>query len=222
MSQGEKSALWNELKAAGVSFEKHYREYSTEELQAAVNRLHEDPDYVPPARPVETKNEAAPQHAAEHAYREGYDETVIRVDEQGREWYREEVRKPAFPKPRARRRLTYLDSGSKTEQVVNGKYVETVEVAGDQSVTREVKITMPSFQVGIYKDPRLPFRVHVYNDNRGFDLFEVRKYYGGADLVPREIKSVYVGNDLCYDIVSTRRAIEQEYLRLQQGKGLIR
>ena len=228
MSQGDKSQLWNELKAAGVKFEHHYREYSTEELQAAVDWLREDPGYVPPQErepepariqvpQVHTK--VATQHAAEDAYKEGYDETPLRTDPDGKVWYRDEVLKPAFPKPRARRRITYVDPGSKTQTVQNGKYVETVEVAGDEKQTREVKITMPSYQVGIYKDPRLPFRVHIYNGNRGFDLFEVRKYYGGADLVPREIKTLYVGNDLCYDIVSTRRAIEQEFMRLQQQRG---
>jgi hypothetical protein len=42
-------------------------------------------------------------------------------------------------------------------------------------------------------------------------LFEVRDFYGGADLVPEDIKTVYVGQSLCYDIRTTRRAIEAEY-----------
>jgi hypothetical protein len=57
--------------------------------------------------------------------------------------------------------------------------------------------------------------VHVYNDKQGFDLFEVQKYYGGAELVPTEIKRIYVENVLCYDIRTTVRAIQSEFRQLQ-------
>ena len=40
MSIQDKSKLWQELKAAGVTFNKHYRDYSVSELQGMADRLH--------------------------------------------------------------------------------------------------------------------------------------------------------------------------------------
>ena len=79
----------------------------------------------------------------------------------------------------------------------------------------EVKITLPSYQVGVFLDPRFPFKIHTYNGAQGFDLFDIQKYYGGSDLVPSEIKRVYVSNDLCYDIRTTIRAIQNEAREIQ-------
>lgn len=142
--------------------------------------------------------------------------TPIRTDEHGRVWYQEEVLKPAYPKPRGRRILRYTDSGVETKTVQNGEYVETFEVEG-QAVGRpaEIKITMPSYQVGIYKDPRFPFRIHCYNGREGFDLYEVQEYYGGPALVPLEIKRIYIENHLCYDIRTTIRTIQAEHRQMQ-------
>lgn len=145
----------------------------------------------------------------------------IRVDpDTGFVWYQEEVLKPGYPKPRGRRVLKYLETGTKTETVQDGKYVETFEVAGEGAARpSEAKITLPSYQVGIYRDPRLPFRVHVYNGSRGFDLSEVENYYGGRDLVPADVKRTYVENVLCYDIRTVVQSIQREYRQLQlQGK----
>lgn len=140
----------------------------------------------------------------------------LRVDELGREWYQEEVLKPAYPKPRGRRVLKYNDTGVDTETVQNGQYVETFEVAGKgRGVPSEVKITLPSYQVGIFKDPRFPFKIHTYNSREGFDLYEVQEYFGGAELVPESIKRVYIENDLCYDVRSTIRTIQAEHRQLQ-------
>lgn len=141
---------------------------------------------------------------------------VIRVDEQGRKWHQEEVRKPAYPKPRGRRVLKYMETGVKTETVQAGEYVETFEVAGNEaSRPAEVKITLPSYQVGIYTDPRFPFKIHCYDGREGFDFEEVRAYYGGAELVPDTCKRIYVENDLCYDIRSVIRTIQEEHRHLQ-------
>ena len=225
MANEDRAELYNELKAAGVKFDKHYRDYNTEELQEMVARLHEQPGYQhedPEAGVQEDQlsvqppvlNRPGDTFAGENAYVHS-DETVIRVDEQGREWIREEVLKPAIPSPRRRRVLTYVDSGTETKTIVNGQYVETFEVAGRSNRVAEVKITMPSFQVGVYRDPRFPFKVHTYAGNDGFDLFDVNDFYGGEDLVPSEIKRVYIANDLCYDIRTTIRAIETEYRRNQ-------
>lgn len=149
------------------------------------------------------------------------EDTPIRVDELGRAWFQEEVRKPAYPKPRGRRVLTYMDTGVRKETVQNGEYMETFEVAGvGEARPAEVKITLPSYQVGIYKDPRFPFRVHTYNGREGFNLFEVEHYYGGAELVPATCKRVYVENDLCYDVRSVIQSIQNEYRQLQlMGKA---
>ena len=140
----------------------------------------------------------------------------IRIDEMGRAWFQEEVRKPSYPKPRGRRVLKYMERGVMTETVQNGEYVETFEVAGEGAPhPAEVKITLPSYQVGIYKDPRFPFKIHCYSEREGFDLFEVEEFYGGRELVPAECKRLYVENDLCYDIRSVVRAIQNEHRQLQ-------
>lgn len=169
---------------------------------------------IPPPKPQEVRRAPA-QTAAVDAYKEDYDEKVLFTDSNGLKWFREEVRKPASPAPRKRRRITYVDSGVKTEKAVNGRYVETVEVAGDRRQTADVRITMPSWQVGVYLDPRFPFKVHIYNNVRGFNLFDVQKFYGGSDMVPESILRRYVGNDLCYDIQTTIREIQAEFRRLQ-------
>lgn len=232
MSQGTKSQLYQELKAAGVTFDRHYREYNTAELQRGVDALRAQEGYAPPAPKPEPVAPQAHRHeqepvaqapgtphlsapadplAAQNAYLSDA-EAPLRVDPAtGFVWFREEVRKPEVPRARPRRKLTYIDSGSTTRTVANGKYTETFEVAGDEHRVGEVRITMPSYQVGVYLDPRFPFRIHVYNENRGFDLFDVQKFYGGGDLVPPEIKRVYIENDLCYDIRTTVRAIQAEH-----------
>lgn len=262
MSQTEKAEYFRALKAAGITFDKHYREYSTEELKVAYDRLVEgqaeqqssppEPDVVPeqpvhhepppielddvptagedepdpaffglqhPQRAAEPTAPTAPMNpsemAGERLNSQPKDEP-IRTDDEGRVWFQEEIRKPAYPKPRGRRVLTYMESGVEEQSVRSGDYVETFEIAGTgPQRTAEVKITLPSYQVGIYKDPRFPFRVHVYNGLQGFDLFEVQEFYGGAELVPQEAKRVYVENVLCYDIRTTVRAIETEYRQLQ-------
>jgi hypothetical protein len=145
---------------------------------------------------------------------------VIRVDDQGRQWLQEEVLKPAYPKPRGRRVLRYMDSGVQKRSVKDGEYTEEFEVAGDPRNARpaEVKITLPSYQVGIYKDPRFPFKVVTYNGNNGFHLGDVQAFYGGAEMVPPEVKRMYVENVLCYDIRSVVRAINAEYRQQQLSR----
>ena len=140
----------------------------------------------------------------------------IRTDEFGRVWYQEEVLKPSYPKPRGRRVLRYQETGVEQVTVQEGQYTETFEIAGSgPGQAAEVKITLPSYQVGIYKDPRFPFKVHTYNGTEGFDLFEVQEFYGGAELVPPTVKRMYVENHLCYDIRSVVRTIEAEHRQLQ-------
>lgn len=248
MSQTEKAAYYKALKAAGVAFDRHYREYSTEELAAAYSRLSEEqPERILPEPPQAAEPEQAPQEAPPLPPRQPSpplpprapqaptrvqprdpaempgqrlnvqpEDEPIRTDESGLVWYQEEVRKPSYAKPRGRRVLKYMESGVETQTVQDGQYVETFEVAGrGPQVPAEVKVTLPSYQVGIYRDPRMPFKVHVYNEVRGFDLFEVQDYYGGAEMVPAEVKRMYVENVLCYDMRTTIRAIQTEYRQLQ-------
>jgi len=278
MSQGEKSRLFQALKAAGVDFTKHYREYKTDDLQkkydelvsAGVIRLeHVEPPTAPAAPDLSTEPQpdlpvagedidpeaaaffglqgSAATHdtvvaqeraaadvgarqvpvaerdpnafAGEHQNSKDLEEP-IRVDEQGRVWLQEEVLKPATPRPRGRRVLQYVNTGTETKTVqLEDGTVESFEVAGKGTRTAEVKITLPSYQVGIYRDPRFPFKVYTYSGNNGFDFFEVQEFYGGPELVPASIKRKYVSNVLCYDIVSTVRTIEAEARQLAlQGR----
>ena len=219
MTRGE---LWKALKEAGVQFPKHFREYDRATLQEAYDRLHQgQQQFQQPAAP---RPQVAPDHPAmnipisskpaEYAGMVGAADAdkPIRIDpETNYIWYRDEVRKPAYPKPRAVRKLKYIDTGTKKVTTQNGEYMESFEVPGDQRRESEARITLPSYQVGLYKDPNFPFKIHVYNDMRGFDYFEVQDFYGGPELVPPSVKTIYVENVLCYDMRSVIRAIETEH-----------
>lgn len=268
MARVTKSDLYQELKASGYEFDRHYREYTTDDLlkirAEALGTPAPEPeenmqDPYPPKKdeaaelreqlaqltsvvsglakmigPDQRRQEQAerPVRAAEErlgakprqpqldpaefagATLNTHDEKdVIKVDEHGNKWFQIEVPKPSHAKPRARRVLRYNDPGVKEESYKAGEYTETFEVAGDGTNLKpsEIKITLPSFQTGIYLAPNMPFRIHVYNGVRGYSLDDVNQYYGGADLVPSQIKKRYVSNDLCYDITSVHRAIETEY-----------
>lgn len=231
-----KSDLYNQRKALREPLTTSYALYTVDQLQAelglkpkseipeqpadpALDALFEAMDNPPP-EPADVKAEGPrpqdPEEMPGQRLNTQPEDEPIRVDEQGRVWYQEEVRKPAYPKPRGRRVLKYLERGVQKETVQNGEYIETFEVAGQGvGAPAEVKITLPSYQVGIYKDPRFPFKIHTYNGRDGFDLFEVQAYYGGAELVPDGVKRVYVENDLCYDVRTVIRAIQNEYRQLQ-------
>lgn len=130
--------------------------------------------------------------------------------------FQEEVRKPAFPKPRGRRILRQNDPGVKKMQSNDGTYTETFEVAGDRvGVVSEVKVTLPSYQVGIYLDPRFPFKVICYNGTEGFDMEDIENYFKGPELVPAGVKRMYVENRLCYNMQTVVRHIESEARRLR-------
>lgn len=270
MAQATKAAYYGALKAEGVEFDRHYRDYDTATLKdawethAAAHGLPQIPNggepetVVPPrdndgeaealraqlaelsavvarleeksAREESLRTAPAPPRpkgtldAREHAgvtLNSAPDDGVIRVDEHGNQWYQNEVTKPSYPKPRGRRVLRYTNPGVKLEQVRVGEFIETFEIADDASpgTTAEIKITLPSFQTGIYKAPNMPFKIHTYNGTRGFDMDDVDQYYGGRDLVPDTIKRTYVSNDMCYDMQSTIRTIENEYRERVLRKG---
>ena len=253
MSTKVKGSYYRALKEAGVVFDLHYREYTTEQLKEAYERL---PAELQAAHPIHMKGDpvaSEPERAQETRVQveqmnevlrgvpeEGpqpqldlplSDEPLdviagirqndghagpIRRDSAGNLWYQEEIRKKGYASARARRKLQYMDSGFKTvtNRLPDGS-TETVEVAGEELTASTVKITLPSYQVGIYLDSRFPFKIHVYADARGFDREEVEDYYGGYDRVPTEVKRIYVENVLCYDMRTVIRAIEDEARRLR-------
>lgn len=249
MSQQQKAAYFRALKAAGVEFTKHYREYTEAELKTNLDALVEagaipasiaqplpEPsakEFPPPPAPTAEQRRwdsqpqpeqlpapvapANPDEMAGARLNTTPEDEPIRVDpETGFIWYQEEVRKKGYAAPRGRRVLRYNETGTKRVEVQNGEYTESFEVAGEGPIhAGEIKITMPSYQAGIYKDPRFPFKIHVYNDVRGFDFFEVADYYGGSDLVPSTIKRMYVENVLCYDIRTTVQTINAEFRQMQ-------
>ena len=208
-----------------------------EELEAKVHkkkpRTEPDPIEAPPADPKaasfygfvlpEPEPTPAPlparpeigEMAGERQNTKGAEE-ILFTDEEGKAWIQKEVRKPAFPKPRGRRVLRYQDPGVVQKTVKEGDYTETFEIAGDprNAQPAEIKTTLPSYQVGIYRDPRYPFKVITYNGREGFNYIEVEEYYGGAELVPPICKRVYVENVLCYDMRSVIRAINEEFRQL--------
>jgi hypothetical protein len=174
--------------------------------------------YDPAAAPRQAEPDPA-EFAGQHLNTKAPDE-IIRVDDKGRQWIQNEIRKPATPQPRGRRVLQYTNTGTETKSVtLEDGTVESFEVAGRGTRTAEVKITLPSYQVGIYRDPRFPFKVYTYGGVNGFDLFEVQEFYGGPELVPASIKRMYVSNVLCYDVRTTIQAIEAEARQLAlQGR----
>jgi len=260
VTQQEKQALWGELKNLGVKFDKHYRDYTTEDLRAAldkaqsiINRQKAEveasitfpaPEFLPTPEnsipyaepePAAFPGVPAPQlalppyqppvrEADEHAgVRQNQSELeALRTDPvTGFIWYQDEVRKPAYAKPRGRRKVTYQDPGVKEQTVTTGDgFTETFEMPGDEGYRQmEARITLPSYQVGIYRNPQFPFKIHVYDSKECFDYFEVIDFYGGNEaLVPAGIKRVYVSSTLGFDIPSTIREIEAEYREKVLGK----
>lgn len=243
MSTRYKGILYKQLRDSGAPITRHYREWTVDELKNALIEQgiepstdsapsaeepppasyfgYEEPKPTTPApvqeeQPVVVQAQPDPDELPGQRLNTNTLDEVIRVDERGRKWHQEEVRKPAYPKPRGRRVLKYMDTGVRTETVQNGEYVETFEVSGNEaSRPAEVKITLPSYQVGIYTDPRFPFKIHCYDGREGFDFAEVQAYYGGSELVPDSCKRVYIENDLCYDIRSVIRTIQAEHRHLQ-------
>lgn len=234
MSQSEKAVYYKALKDQGVQFDKHYREYSTADLKASYDKLVEA-GVAPPLAPLEPPTppprseptqQLAPgiripvrprdpnEMAGQRLNTKSYDEPLRQDPETGFIWYQEEVLKPGYPKPRGRRVIDYVETGTEVQTVKTGEAneaVESFEIAGrGAGRPAQVKITLPSYQVGIYKDPRFPFKIHTYNGKRAFDREDIDSYFGGADLVPDTVKRTYVENSLCYDMRSVITTIEAE------------
>lgn len=148
----------------------------------------------------------------------------LRVDSRGMVWYKDEVPKPAIPKRRMRRKVKTLVGTPETVQTYrpDGGLDETFEVDGGDKHEIEIKISLPSSQVGIYVDPRMPFKIHQYNGRRAFDYNEVVKFYGGLMLVPSSIQTIYIDSDLCFEIGSVRDTIERAYREEVLGRSILR
>lgn len=178
MTQQEKKALWDELTNAGVKPHKHYREYTTDELKVGVQQLHEKLAALAPSPEPEIAGDPfsfpdddellAHQTTRANQHREPDqhaglrtnlpEDEAIRIDEFGVTWYQDEVRKPGFAQPRGRRKVTYEDPGVRKVELkdANGSMVESFEMPGDQKRIEEARVTLPSYQVGIYKSPAYP------------------------------------------------------------------
>ena len=147
------------------------------------------------------------------------DDIPIRVDLSARVWFMDEVAKPSIPKARMTRKTRGIDPGVKQVRTVDasGRLDEIYEVAGDEHRELITTVTLPSWQVGKYRDARFPFMIHTYNGLSGFDYMEVIRFFGGRDLVPGTIKRLYVGNQLCFHIPTTRDTIHDQFAKLKRG-----
>jgi hypothetical protein len=235
MTQQERKGLWDALLAEGWSPTKHYREHSVQELQDQLVAVR--------AAKAQTKTETSDDSAAYRieaeidALREVQPDTVpglrlnthgedkpLRIDADGKIWYKDEIGKPATPVERGKRILDYVDPGVKTVHVrdSNGSVVESFEMPGDQKRIAQAKVSLPAYQTGLYRDPALLgefFRIHVYRGKQVFDLFDVQKYFGGPRAVPATCKRDYTDTVLGYDIESVLQAIQDEYReKLKNGE----
>ncbi|QIN93926.1 hypothetical protein HWD16_gp43 [Microbacterium phage Arete] len=240
MTQAERKAAWDRLIELGWVPNKHYRDYNQADLELRLQQMSaagitpesvERPDGAPD--PSEIRFQADVDHLRETPpdtvpglrLNTHGDEKPLRIDDDGKVWYRDEITKASYPKERGKRVIEYIDPGVRTQVIrdSNGSIVESFEMPGDQHRVSQAKISLPAYQVGLYRDPALLgefFRIHVYQERRGFDLFDVEKYFGGKHQIPSVCKRIYVDTVLCYDIDSVIQAIQDEYrenLKNKQG-----
>lgn len=216
MASTNRSELWQALKAVNFPFKKKYQEHTTEELQALY-------DYVVAQQALQTGVKGAGKDHDELPTQRRADEmTPIRTDERGRVWYQEEIQKSNLAKSRGYRIFREVGTGVKTVTLPadDEGFTETIEVPDGTRKPLEIKVGIPTWQVGIYKDPQLPFRVVEYRSKRGFLRQDVENYFGGADVLPEGIETDYVGNLIAYPIREVIVAIQREYNQLQK-KGAV-
>ena len=247
MTQLERKALWDQLKEAGFTFTKHYRDYSVPELINALNTLRAEQAQQRAARArtvadnpedeVSLSQDDIYFQADLDALREVPADTVpgirlnthgeekpLRIDADGKIWYKDEIGKPATPTERGKRILDYVDPGVKTVHVrdSNGSIVESFEMPGEQKRIAQAKVSLPAYQTGLYRDPALLgefFKIHTYRGKQVFDLFDVQRYFGGPRAVPQVCKRDYTDTVLGYDIESVLQAIQDEYReKLKNGE----
>lgn len=216
MAATSRSELWQALKAINYPFPKKYAEYTADELEAIHEGL---------LRQAEAKTGItgrAKDQDEVPTQRRSDDLEPIRTDATGRIWFQEEIQKSSLAKPRGYRVFREVGSGVKLETIDDGQgYTETIEVADGSRKPLEVKVGIPTWQVGIYKDPQFPFRVVEYRSARGFFRQDVEEFFGGADVLPENVSTTYVGNLLCYPIRDVVVAINREYNMLQKRGSVV-
>jgi hypothetical protein len=216
MASTDRSELWQALKAANYPFTKKYNEYTGEELKQIYNDLLEQQAAKTGVRgAAKDKDELPTQRRSDEL-------TPIRTDENGRVWYQEEIQKSTIAKSRGYRVFREIGTGVKTVTIDSDDgYTETIEVPDGSKKPLEVKVGIPTWQVGIYKDPQFPFRVVEYRTARGFLRQDVEEYFGGPDVLPEKVESIYVGNLLAYPIREVIVAIQREFNQLQKKGSVV-
>ena len=237
MTQAERKALWDELKEAGFTFTKHYRDYSIPELQESVEQVRQRTAARARSVAENPEDELSFDFAqSEIQFQADIDilreqpadrvpglrtnthagEKPIRIDENGRVWLQDEIRKPSIPTERGKRVLDYVDPGVKTVHVRdgNGSIVESFEMPGDSKKISQARISLPAYQIGCFRDPALLgqfFKIHVYNEKMVFDFFDVERYFGGKHMIPQTVQREYTDTMLGFNIESVLQAIQDEY-----------
>lgn len=216
MASTSRSELWQALKAINYPFTKKYAEYTVDELEAIHQQLLKQAEAkTGVVGRAKDQSEVPTQRRADEL-------TPIRTDETGRIWFQEEIQKSSLAKPRGYRVFREMGTGVKLETIDSGDgYTETIEVPDGTRKPLEVKVGIPTWQVGIYKDPQFPFRIVEYRTARGFYRQDVEEFFGGPDVLPENIKTSYVGNLLCYPIRDVVIAINREYNMLQKRGSVV-
>jgi hypothetical protein len=216
MAATDRSELWQALKAINYPFKKKYAEYTAEELREIHGSLlRQAAKKTGVAGGRKDENELPTQRRADEL-------AAIRTDERGRVWFQEEIQKSSLAKPRGYRIYREIGTGVKEVTIDSGDgYTETIEVADGSRKPLEVRVGIPTWQVGIYKDPQFPFRVVEYRSARGFMRHDVEEFFGGPDVLPEGITAIHVGNLLCYPIREVIVAIQREYNQLQKKGSVV-
>lgn len=216
MAATTRSELWQALKSIGYPFSKSYKDYTQDELQAIHLELLRQ-------QAAKTGVEGRAKDADElPTQRRSDDMAPIRTDVDGRVWYQEEIQKSTLAKPRGYRVFREIGTGVKTQTIDAGDgYTETIEVPDGSRKPLEVKVGIPTWQVGIYRDPQFPFRVVEYRTARGFFRADVEEFFGGPDVLPENVSTMYVGNLMCYPIREVIIAINREFNQLQKRGSVV-
>lgn len=216
MASTDRNELWQALKAAGYKFEKKYQEYTGDELKAIYNDLlRKQAARTGVQGSAKDKDELPTQRRADEL-------TPIRTDENGRIWYQEEIQKSTLAKPRGYRVYREIGTGVKTITIDGDDgYTETIEIPDGTRKPLEAKVGIPTWQVGIYKEPQFPFRTIEYRSARGFLRQDVEAYFGGPDVLPEGVETMYVGNLIAYPIREVIVAIQREYNALQKKGSVV-
>lgn len=217
MASTERGELYRALKEAGYPLTKPYQNYTLAELKLEYAKaLDIQAARTGVAGGRKDENELPTQRRADEL-------TPIRTDEQGRVWFQEEIQKSTLARPRGYRVHREVGSGVKKITLPPDAegFTEEIEISDGTRKPLEVRVGIPTWQVGIYKEPNMPFRTVVYRDARGFYREDVEKFFGGPDVLPEGVEAIYVGNLLCYPIRETVVAITREYNQLEKKGSVV-